>query len=160
MLHAFLMNIGKGADVESHGVFSAPGGVGERPVVAQGELFMRAMKYCLLAGLTLGLLGLALPTSGEEKAKYTIKEVMKKAHKEGLFKKVADGKADKAEKDELVSLYTALAANKPPKGDAKAWGSKTEAIVKAAKDVAAGKEGSEKDLKGAVQCKNCHDAHK
>ena len=50
--------------------------------------------------LPLGLLSLAfavglLPVlrAADEKPKYTIKEVMKEAHKEGLLKKVAGGNA-------------------------------------------------------------------
>jgi hypothetical protein len=106
------------------------------------------------------MLGLALPSSGEEKAKYTIKEVMTKAHKMKLLDKVASGKADKAETDELVALYVALGQNKPPRGEAKGWTDKTDAIIKAAKDVQAGKDGAGKALKSAVQCKGCHDIYK
>lgn len=121
---------------------------------------MRTVKFGLLVGLTLGLLGLALPSSGEEKPKYTIKEVMAKAHKEKLLDKVASGKADKAETDELVALYVALGANKPPKGDAKGWTDKTDAIIKAAKAVQSGKDGAGKALKAAAQCKSCHEIYK
>jgi hypothetical protein len=40
-----------------------------------------------------------------DQPKYTIKEVMKEAHKNGLYKKVAEGNAEKAEKEKLVALY-------------------------------------------------------
>jgi hypothetical protein len=124
---------------------------------------MRMVKFGLLMGLTLGLLGLALPSSGEEekdKPKFTIKEVMKKAHKDGLLNQVASGKADKKDVEELVQLYTALNQNKPPKGEVKDWAMKTEVILKYAKDVAAGKEGAGPKLKEAADCKGCHMAHR
>jgi len=123
---------------------------------------MRTVKVCLLIALTMSLLGLALPSSGEEKdkPKYTIKEVMKIAHKEKLLDKVAKGDASDAEKKQLVDLYTALGMNKPPKGEAKDFTEKVKPLIEAAKDVVAGKEGAGKDLKKAVQCKACHDIYK
>ncbi len=123
---------------------------------------MRMVKCCLMVGLTLGLLGLALPSSGEEKEKpkYTIKEVMKEAHKSGLMKKVASGKADKADQEKLAEMYAALAKNKPPQGEAKSWGEKTEALIKASKDVLAGKKGAGAELTKAANCMACHSVHK
>ena len=105
------------------------------------------MKY-LVAGLAVTLafvVCVGAPKAADDKdAKYTIKEVMKKAHKDGLLKKVASGKADEDERKELVVLYVALSQNKPPKGDADDWKEKTGAMVKAAKaaaaDAKAGKE--------------------
>ena len=67
-----------------------------------------------------------------DKAKYTIKEVMQEAHKSGLVRKVAQGKAEKADKEKLVEYYTSLPQNKPPKGDAKEWKDQTEAMLAAA----------------------------
>jgi len=121
---------------------------------------MRMVKYSLLAVLTLSLIGLSF---GEEKPKYTIKEVMKKAHVGGdnsLMSKVAAGTADKAQKEELAELYASLAANKPPKGEPKAWGEKTEALIKASKDVLADKKGASAELKKAANCMACHSMHR
>ena len=41
----------------------------------------------------------------KDKAKHTIKEVMKIAHKDGLLKKVTKGEASKDEQKQLVELY-------------------------------------------------------
>lgn len=119
---------------------------------------MAAVKPILTALLTLGLLGLSLQSYGQEKEKpkYTIKEVMNRAHKGGLVKKVVDGKANKQEKDELLALYVALNQNKPPKGDPKKWDEMTMAIVNATKDFLAGKEGAKQELIKAVRCAQCH----
>ncbi len=121
---------------------------------------MRTIKYGMPALLTLSLLVLASQGEEKDKPKYTIKEVMKKAHKDGLLKKVASGKADEAEKKELAELYTALGKNKPPKGEGKEWDEKTEALIKAAKAMVEGKAGADKDLMKASNCMNCHSAHK
>jgi cytochrome c553 len=92
----------------------------------------------------------------------SIGDVMKEAHAGGpksLRAKVTGGKGDKEDKEKLLSLYEDLAKNKPPKGDEKAWTKKTDAIVKAAKEVVDGKK-SEQKLANATNCKACHDAHK
>jgi hypothetical protein len=99
-------------------------------------------------------------TKAQEKAKHSIKDVMQKAHKGGLMKKVAEGKATDAEKKELVEFYEALAANKPPKGDDASWKTKTAVLIAAAKAVAEGKEGAGKTLLDSVKCMDCHSAHK
>ena len=91
-----------------------------------------------------------------------IKEVMK-AHKGGpksLLAKVVSGKGSDAENKELLSLYTDLAKNKPPKGDEAAWKKVTGRILAAAKGVVAGEKGAGKLLAKATNCKNCHTAHK
>jgi hypothetical protein len=105
----------------------------------------------------------AVAVSGaDDKPKYTIKEVMQKAHKGPLLKKVLSGKASQDEKDELVIGYTALSLNKPPRGEAADWKEKTEALISAAKAV--GKDDKDKQalakLKKASNCKACHDQHK
>jgi mono/diheme cytochrome c family protein len=73
---------------------------------------------------------------------------------------VADGKATAEEKKQLVEFYVALAANKPPKGDEASWKEKTAALLAAAKDAEAGKEGAGAALTKAVNCMACHSAHK
>ena len=59
-----------------------------------------------------------------EKPEYKIAEVMQKAHKGGLMKKVAEGNASDAEKEQLVKYYTALTLNTPPAGDKASWAKK------------------------------------
>jgi hypothetical protein len=121
------------------------------------------MRKLLVAGVMIafGWVALGLVTNAEDaKPKHTIKEVMKACMKGGLCKKVADGKASEEEKKQLVEHFEALAGNKPPKGEAADWKSKTDALVAAAKDVAAGKEGAGAALSKAANCMACHSAHK
>ena len=120
------------------------------------------MKFWIAGAVaTLGLaLVMVASNDAGEKAKFTISEVMAKAMKGGLCKKCATGKASDAEKAELVELFTALAANPCPKGDAKSWKAKTSTLVAAAKAVAKGDEGADKKLQKAADCGGCHKAHK
>jgi hypothetical protein len=122
----------------------------------------------VLAFVGAALLGVALgagtfqaaEAKKPKKPKYTIKQVMETAHKEKLLNKVADGKADKDEKKELLELYVALSQNKPPKGTLKDWKKRTGAMVAAAKAVVAGKKGAEKKLGATVDCMACHMRHR
>ena len=91
---------------------------------------------------------------GGDKEKVTIKVVMQKAMKGGLCTKVASGKADDAEKKQLVELFEALAKATPPKGEADSWKEKTKALVDAAKSA----DGAA--LKKAANCAGCHSVHK
>jgi hypothetical protein len=123
------------------------------------------MRKLLLAGVALafGWVALGMVIGAEdEKPKHTIKATMKAVHKgqTSLMKKVAEGKATDEEKKLLIEHYEALAANKPPKGDEASWKEKTAALLAAAKDVAAGKEGAGAALQKAANCMACHSAHK
>ena len=118
------------------------------------------MRKLVVAGLVIALGWVAISVAQDDKPKFTIKEVMKTNHKSGLMKKAAEGKATEAELKTLVANYEALAANKPPKGDEAAWKEKTAALLAAAKDVAAGKEGAGAALMKAYNCMACHSAHK
>lgn len=98
----------------------------------------------------------------QDKVKYTIKEVMKKAHKGGILQNVVAGKATKEDLESLVAMYDALGQNKPPKGEAASWKSKTEmmathakTLLKDPKDKAAAAA-----LKKAANCMGCHSIHK
>ena len=103
---------------------------------------------------------LAVGTAQENKPKYTTKEVMQKAHKGGLMKKVSEGKASAEEKKQLLEFYEALAANKPPKGDEAEWKAKTSAIIAAARAAAEGEAGAAEKLSATVKCMECHSAHR
>jgi hypothetical protein len=132
---------------------------------------MRSLKLAAVAFLAVGLLGLGMATSStaadkdkdkgdkDTPPKYKIKEVMAECMKGGLCGKVASGKGEKADAEKLVEYFTALAANKPPKGDEKAWKERTTALLDNAKLFAAGK-GDGDALKKAATCKTCHDAFK
>lgn len=96
-----------------------------------------------------------------EDAKYTTKEVMNKAQKGGLMKKVLEGKASDAEKAKLVEYYEALPQHAPNKGDAGAYKKLTENMVVAAKAAQKGEDGWKQKLqKAAANCKACHDQYK
>lgn len=121
------------------------------------------MKMTVASAVMIGLSALLLVARGadeEGKPAYTIKQVMAKAHKSKLVNKLAEGKGTKAEAQELVDLYKALGANKPPKGDLEGWKAKTAAMVEAAQDVLDGKEGAGARLQKAANCANCHKEHK
>jgi hypothetical protein len=110
----------------------------------------------LAATVTLGVAWAA-----QDKPKYTISDVMLKAHKGGLLKKVASGKADKKEKEALVELYTALTMNKPPMGDEKSFKDKANVMLDAARAASKDeKDAMAKLAKAAKSCKACHDAHR
>jgi hypothetical protein len=97
-----------------------------------------------------------------EKPKYTIAQVMKVAHnlKKGIIARVNDGTVSKADKEKLVEMYQALAQNKPPAGDAKAWKKRTAALISAAQLVEKNDPGGVAALKAAANCKTCHDTFK
>lgn len=122
---------------------------------------MRMVKYVASAALILGLVaGLAL-VRADDTAKYSVKDVMKMAHKgdPSLYKKVVNGDASKDDKDKLVELYTALAANHPKVNDDDDWKMRTQAMLAAAQDIQSGKD-STAALKKAANCGECHKNHK
>ena len=125
---------------------------------------MRTVKYFVLAALALGALGglATYQAADNEKPKYSIDEIMDKAHKgkDSLFKKVTTGKANGDQKKELLSLYEDLAKNKPEKGSQDDWKRRTTAMVGAAKEVVEDKPDAGKKLAKTVNCKGCHDLHR
>jgi hypothetical protein len=100
--------------------------------------------------------------AGEKKKdpKYTISDVMIQAHKGGLLKKVAAGEGDKGDAQKLLEMYTALAENKPPQGDAASWKRFTDGLVAAARAAVGGDAKAGKLLKKAANCMACHNVHK
>jgi hypothetical protein len=123
---------------------------------------MRIVAFCAVAVVSCGLLVSCDGSRAEDggKPKYTIKEVMLKAHKSGLMKKAVLGTATPDEKKELCDYYVEMAKNAPPKGDADSWKQKTEALIRAAREVQAGKPGAGPAFRKAVDCDNCHNVHK
>jgi hypothetical protein len=105
-------------------------------------------------------LAFSLTSGAQDDKKTTIKEVMKVAMKGKLYEKVANGQATDVEKKQLAGLFAALHDNKPPKGEASSWDTKTQALVDAANDVLSNKEGAGQKLKDAANCMGCHSAHK
>ena len=105
-------------------------------------------------------LGYATSEASHFAQRNSIKQVMRKAHKQGLLKDVLSGNASAEDRRELLGLYLDLQANTPPRGDARSWRDKTQSIINAARAVAAGDPNGPRDLKGAVNCGACHRAHK
>jgi len=121
----------------------------------------------LLARISAGVIVLAVACvvfaqAPQAEPKYTIKEVMLKAHKPpaNLLRKVAQGKADDAEKAELLVLYQSLAADTPPRGDQESWAERTGLLVAAAKAAVDGDAEAGNLLTKASNCTACHDVHK
>ncbi|MFK8114154.1 MAG: hypothetical protein AB8B91_18275 [Rubripirellula sp.] len=105
----------------------------------------------------------AVPTLADEddaKPKHTIKEVMKKALKGPLLKKVASGEASDEEKKELHAMMVSLSKNTPKKGEADSWKKLTSALVKASTAAVEGDAKAGGALKKAANCKACHSGHK
>jgi hypothetical protein len=121
-----------------------------KSVLVVGALVAMVAGYVLVSAVSVS-------TAAQE---ITIKDVMGKAMKGGLCKKVASGKASDEEKKMLVTLFTALNAAKPPKGDEASWKEKTGALLDAAKKIEGGDAAAAKALGKAANRKACHEAHK
>lgn len=114
----------------------------------------------VLVALAAGYSLVRAADSEPAKPKFTIKQIMKKAHKDGMMKKLALGEGTKEDARELVEMYEALGENKPPRGDVESWKAKTAALVAAAQEVLDGKEGAGNRLRKAADCAGCHKIHK
>ena len=79
---------------------------------------------------------------------------MKFHNKDKLNTKFEKGEATKEEKQKLLEGYESMLKVKPPMGDEADWKKKCEALVKAVKD------DDKEAYKKAVNCKDCHTAHK
>jgi hypothetical protein len=97
--------------------------------------------------------GVADKDKKDEKPKYTVKEVMKEAHKSGLLKKIQAGTAEKADREKLAELYKALALAEPAKGDKEIWKKTTATMLKVATDAIADADAGKKVK---VDCGACH----
>jgi hypothetical protein len=98
----------------------------------------------------------------KKKPKYTIKEVMAKAHKgkDALLTKYKEGKASKEDLKSLVEMYRALEVNKPPEGKEAEWKERTKNLVAAANAAVEDKKEAKELLNKATNCATCHKAHK
>lgn len=117
--------------------------------------------FAAIGLLAVGLTSVRAADDAAAKPKYSISEVMKKGFKgnTALVKKITAGTATAEDKKLFVEYCTALAANKPEKGDEADWKTRTAALLKASQDI----EKGEKDLaavKKATTCKACHDLHR
>ena len=96
----------------------------------------------------------------DEPAKKSVKEVMKLAHKDGLLKKIIDGSAEQADKEQLLALYVDMWDVEPPKGSVESWNKLTGGAIVAAARVVVGKDGAVAELKERTNCAACHKEHK
>jgi len=117
---------------------------------------MRKFVMGLTAFALMGLVCVSVLDAAEEAPKYTIKQVMQKAHKGGLLKKALAGDASKDELKQLHAYYVALSQQKPKKGDLDQWKEKTSAILKAYEALVQGKDGAAARLKAVTNCGDCH----
>src|SRR5262249_39332445 len=130
--------------------------------VTQRERFMKKTVCAAFLAAAAVLTGRLV---AQDKPKYKIAEIMEKAHKGGpnsLRNKALAGLAGQEELKKLVELYTELGKNTPPKGTKEAWKKKTDAVLTAAKKVAADpKDGAAlKMYDKATTCMACHNEHK
>ncbi len=101
------------------------------------------------------------PTPTPAAAFASVKDVMAlHKGKESFLANVLAGKGSDDDLKKLVSAYEVLAAQKAPKGDEGSWKNLTGALLTAAKDAQAKKEGAIEKLKAASNCKACHEPHK
>jgi len=96
----------------------------------------------------------------DDDEKLTIKKIMELAHKSGLLKKVATGKASDAEITELHDFYLAMPSLKPPQGEAESWKEKTAALIEASQAAVDKDPNASALLNSATNCAACHEAHK
>jgi cytochrome c553 len=124
------------------------------------------LKHTVITSLTAVLFSviISVPSlqAADAQPKYTIKDVMKALHKgdENIGKKVSRGQGTSEDFSKLLDYYSALPANKPPRGEQASWDAKTAAMVKAAKALKAGDAGAVESYKAATNCKACHTAHR
>jgi hypothetical protein len=91
----------------------------------------------------------------------SIKDVMAlHKGKESFLANILAGKGSDDDHKKLVAAYEAMAGMKAPKGDEAGWKTLNTALLGAAKDVQAKKEGALDKLKAASNCKACHDPYK
>ncbi|HLY74672.1 MAG TPA: hypothetical protein VKU80_11195 [Planctomycetota bacterium] len=80
--------------------------------------------------------------------------------KESFLANILAGKGSDDDLKKLVGAYEVLAAQKAPKGDEGSWKNLTSALLTAAKEAQAKKDGALDKLKAASNCKACHEPHK
>src|SRR5437868_4522426 len=112
-----------------------------------------------MAALATAMLAIVSMGAGKPEPKYSIEEVMQKAHsgKTNLAAKLGQGKLTDKEKTLLIEYYEALGQNKPPRGDAGAWEKRTGDLLAAAKLAVNGSAADKAKFKKAANCKACHD---
>jgi hypothetical protein len=122
------------------------------------------MKMLLCVGLLAAALVVVGHVAAGDKPKNDITTIMEMAHKGGqasLKAKVAGLRGEKADAEKLLALYEDLSKNDPPKGEKADWKKRTDALVAAARKLAADPKdrAAAAALNRAAMCKSCHDVH-
>jgi hypothetical protein len=127
------------------------------------DIAMRPLLGCLVGMVALIFaVGAADRPGDDDDGDEIIERIMKRNFKgdDALISKVTAGDATDAQKRKLIDALTTLSKARPPRGGAKSWKEKTGAMLDAARDVLAGKEGARNRLEEASDCKACHKRHK
>jgi hypothetical protein len=90
------------------GALADPWGYGDVPNHQRRLQMSWRFRVAALVGV-ISVTCVGLVWAEEKNPKYTIKEVMKDAHKSGLYKKVAEGKADKSTFAKIRQLFAKIA---------------------------------------------------
>ncbi len=86
--------------------------------------------------------------------KYSIKQVMQDVMRQPVSNKMGDGTASREEREMVLEYVLSLPEIIPPKGNLNEWKTRSNAVIDAARS------GNPAAWKAAVNCKDCHSAHK
>lgn len=91
-----------------------------------------------------------------------IKDMMLRTGKEqgALMFLVRDGESTEAQNKKLLEEFKAIAAVKPPLGEAKSWTNRTTAAINALQELVDKKSGAVERVRAATECSGCHNAHR
>lgn len=97
-----------------------------------------------------------------KKPAMTSEQIMEEGFKgkTSLAARLSEDKGTQADKMRMVYLTQQLALNTPPKGDAANWSKLTKDLNLAAVALESNAPGALSTWKAAVNCKQCHSAHK
>ena len=124
---------------------------------------MRAVRCFALAVLVLAVSCGWYAARADEESRNVIIAAMRRVFSgqdPPLIQRVAAGDANETEKQRLLKVLTGLADTTADRGSAESWKAKTAALLSAAQDVVAGKEGAGARLQSAANCRACHSAHR
>jgi cytochrome c553 len=119
-------------------------------------------RVVIALGLAFLIAGSAVALVSDETPKYTVKEVMKKAHngRNSLFNRVKSGQASDEEKAQLVDYYESLPLGMPKKGSPAGYKKMAEDLLAAATAVKNGEPNGIAKLSKAGNCMACHNIYK
>ena len=118
-------------------------------------------KSGILAAGLLALLALGAVAQQGKKAA-PIKDMMERTHKgrDNIASEVRNGRGTPEDAKKLLAEYKAIAALKPPLGNAAGWKSRTGAVIAALTDLVEQKPGAVDRVNATTECRACHEAHR